>query len=40
MAFVHQAPVEAARMADWLMRLPHAANSGDIYASLMPERLA
>ncbi|MBB5688107.1 FkbM family methyltransferase [Roseomonas alkaliterrae] len=40
MAFVHPVPVEAARMADWLMGLPHAANSGDIYASLTPERLA
>jgi FkbM family methyltransferase len=39
MAFAHPAPVEAGPMGEWLAALPHAANSGDIYASLEPERL-
>ena len=40
MRFEHAAPVGAAAMAGWIAALPHAANSGDVYASLMPERLA
>jgi len=39
MAFAHPAPVDAAAMAAWIEALPHAANSGDVYASLAPERL-
>jgi FkbM family methyltransferase len=30
--FEFAAPAEAARLKDWLRALPHAANSGDIYA--------
>jgi hypothetical protein len=30
--FVHDAWVDAAAVEDWLETLPHAANSGDIYA--------
>lgn len=33
------APVGAEAMAGWIAALPHAANSGDVYASLEPERL-
>jgi FkbM family methyltransferase len=40
MAFAHPVPVDAAAMAAWIVALPHAANSGDVYASLAPERLA
>jgi len=40
MAFAFAAPVDAARMRGWLSDLPHAANSGDLYASLDPGRLA
>ena len=40
MAFAHARPVDAATMRAWIDDLPHAANSGDVYASLMPERLA
>ena len=29
----------AEAMADWIAALPHEANSGDVYASLAPERL-
>jgi FkbM family methyltransferase len=32
--FEHAAWVDATAMADWLSALPHAANSGDIYAAL------
>lgn len=39
MAFAHPAPVPPAALADWLAALPHAANSGDVYASLEPDRL-
>ena len=39
MAFAHAAPVGAAAMADWITALPHAANSGDVYAALAPKRL-
>ena len=40
MAFAHAAPVDATTMARWIGDLPHAANSGDVYASLVRERLA
>jgi FkbM family methyltransferase len=40
MAFAHPAPLDAAGMAAWIAALPHAANSGDVYASLAAERLA
>jgi FkbM family methyltransferase len=40
MVFVHNTAVDAATLAAWLDALPHAANSGDIYASLEPARLA
>ncbi len=39
MEFAHAAPVGAQAMADWIEALPHAANSGDVYAALAPERL-
>jgi FkbM family methyltransferase len=39
MRFCHPAPVVAAELAAWMRALPHAANSGDIYASLAPDRL-
>ncbi|MBW8269613.1 FkbM family methyltransferase [Caldovatus aquaticus] len=39
MAFAHAAPLDAAAMAAWIAALPHAANSGDVYASLGPARL-
>ena len=39
MRFAHPGPVDAAAMAAWIAALPHAANSGDVYASLDPERL-
>jgi FkbM family methyltransferase len=40
MVFAHDAPVDAPAMGRWIDALPHAANSGDVYASLMRERLA
>lgn len=40
MEFMHAAPVPAEAMAAWIAALPHAANSGDVYAALAPERLA
>ncbi len=39
MRFEHAAPVGAEAMAAWIAALPHAANSGDVYASRTPERL-
>jgi len=39
LAFAHPAPIDAAAMAAWIDSLPAEANSGDIYASLEPERL-
>lgn len=39
MVFAHAAPLSAAGMAGWIAALPHAANSGDVYASLEPTRL-
>ena len=39
MAFAQSGPVDAATLGAWLAALPHEANSGDIYASLEPERL-
>nr|WP_280863949.1 FkbM family methyltransferase [Falsiroseomonas frigidaquae] len=39
MAFAHSAPIPAEAMAGWIAALPHAANSGDVYASLEPARL-
>jgi hypothetical protein len=39
MAFAHQAPIGAEAMAAWIAALPHAANSGDVYAALDPEVL-
>lgn len=40
MEFAHAAPIGARAMADWIAALPHDANSGDVYASLEPGRLA
>jgi FkbM family methyltransferase len=39
MRFDHDAPVSAEAMRGWIDGLPHAANSGDVYASLEPGRL-
>ena len=39
MGFAHAAPLTAEAMGAWIADLPHAANSGDVYASLEPERL-
>jgi FkbM family methyltransferase len=39
MAFAHAAPLDSGAMAAWIAALPHAANSGDVYASLEPARL-
>ena len=39
MDFVLPGPVHAGTLARWLEHLPDDANSGDIYASLEPERL-
>nr|WP_246602377.1 FkbM family methyltransferase [Falsiroseomonas tokyonensis] len=39
MSFAHPAPIPAEPMAAWIAALPHAANSGDVYASLEPARL-
>lgn len=38
--FAHPAAITAEAAAAWLRALPHEANSGDIYASLEPARLA
>lgn len=40
MAFAHAAPLDAAGMTAWLGGLPMRANSGDVYASLEPARVA
>ena len=40
MRFAHRSPIGAEAMAAWIAALPHAANSGDVYASLDPKRLA
>jgi FkbM family methyltransferase len=34
LAFEHEGKLDGAEIADWLMRLPADANSGDIYATL------
>lgn len=39
MALALPAPVDAAAMRDWIEALPHAANSGDVYASLDAARV-
>ncbi|MBI0535599.1 FkbM family methyltransferase [Roseomonas sp. KE2513] len=39
MALALPAPVDAAAMREWIEALPHAANSGDVYASLDPLRI-
>lgn len=39
MRFAHPAPLDATAMGGWITGLPHAANSGDVYASLEPDRL-
>lgn len=39
-ALIHAESLDAAAMADWIAGLPDGANSGDIYASLEPRRLA
>jgi FkbM family methyltransferase len=39
MEMAHPAPIGVAEMVAWIAALPHAANSGDVYASLEPERL-
>jgi FkbM family methyltransferase len=39
MVWAHPAPIGAAAMAAWIAGLPHAANSGDVYASLEPGRI-
>ena len=40
MRFAHLAPVGAEAMAGWIAALPAKANSGDVYASLEPGRIA
>lgn len=40
MRFALPTPIHAGTMARWLESLPDSANSGDIYASLEPARLA
>ncbi len=40
MEFAHPAPLDAAAMRDWITALPHAVNSGDVYASLEPARVS
>lgn len=40
MAFAHAAPLGVDEMAAWIAALPAVANSGDVYASLEPERIA
>lgn len=39
MALALPAPVDAGAMRGWIEALPHAANSGDVYASLDPARV-
>jgi FkbM family methyltransferase len=39
MRFEHARPLDAEAMAAWIAALPHAANSGDVYASLDPARV-
>jgi FkbM family methyltransferase len=39
MRFAADKPMDAAAMTAWIAALPHAANSGDVYASLEPARL-
>ena len=39
LSFALPAPCDAAAMQEWITALPASANSGDIYASLEPERL-
>ena len=39
MEFAQAEPVDAAHLGEWLVALPHEANSGDVYASLEPRRL-
>ena len=40
MAFAHPTPVGAGCMARWITLLPALANSGDLYATLEPERIS
>lgn len=40
MAFAHPTPIAPAAMAAWIAALPAEANSGDVYASLEPARIA
>lgn len=40
MVFALPAPVDPAAMRGWVEALPHAANSGDVYASLDPARIS
>jgi FkbM family methyltransferase len=40
LVFAHEGPVGPAEMAAWIAHLPAEANSGDVYASLEPARLA
>ncbi len=40
MRFIHPAPIDAVAMAAWIAALPHAANSGDVYASLEAARVS
>ena len=40
MAFAHPTPISPAAMAAWIAALPAEANSGDVYASLEPARIA
>lgn len=40
MAFAHRAPRGAEGLAAWIAALPADANSGDVYASLEPARIA
>ncbi len=39
MRFEHTTPLDGAAMRRWIAALPHAANSGDVYASLEPARI-
>ena len=39
MAFAHAAPIGAEAMAGWIAALPHAANSGDVYAAMTSDRV-
>ena len=40
MAFAHPEPIPLAAIAQWLRALPAEANSGDVYVSIEPLRLA